>query len=79
MAFNFSSLSLLTKDIFFKNYDKLQHSLSNHRMFTQKYVMNRIQSKLPSFNRNTNKGMKVKIGAIDNEISSPADEIDTLI
>ena len=48
-------------------------------MFTQKYVMNRIQSKLPSFNRNTNKGMKIKIGAIDNEISSPADEIDTLI
>ena len=28
---------ILTKDIFFKNYDQIQHSLSNHRMFTRQY------------------------------------------
>lgn len=60
----------------------LQHSLSNNRMFTQKYFVNRIQSKIPSFKRNKmkrNNSIKEGLSSIDNEPPNPADVIDSLI
>ena len=38
---------LLNKDLFFKHYEVLTHALSTNRMFSRKFFINRIESKVP--------------------------------
>ena len=73
---------LLNKDLFFKHYEVLTHALSTNRMFSRKFFINRIESKVPKVKKKKKQSQKLNIEPIESEIhdkTNPAEDLDLLL
>ena len=73
---------LLNKDLFFKHYEVLTHALSTNRMFSRKFFINRIESKVPKVKKKKKQSQKLNIEPIESVIpdkANPAEDLDLLL